>query len=321
MTYSFRKAPQELQVKTWLKRVKHCLRDGENEITAYKLDKLFSQTSWTRKECEQGLPSAITPKHISGRFKLIEREWTHIKLNKSTPKTDKDYDLPSRVNLHPLCHGTYDLYTSSFWDLLQAQPLDIDANAAVLDKALTRLKIERLCGAEAMQLGLGKGSVLVQITPESGNKIQTISLNESKAIELVHTKKVDISSSIANTLEASLKSIQGDIFDVLALYGSLYREAFHNFDATKITILQTLINKTFNKLIWLTWVDELRVPLVDIYKQRVINGIGDFEPASNDQPLLITDSMANRFNFFVQDSSVETDQSQFRTPTKNWWED
>lgn len=318
MTYSFRKVPQELQVKTWLKRVKDCLKDGETEVSAYKLDKLFSQTGWSRQECEKGLPTSKVPTHLSGRFKLIEREWTHIKLNKNKPKADKDYDLPSRVNLHPLCHGTHDLYTSAFWDILQAQPLDKDANAAVLEKSLLRLKIKRLRGATAMQLGLGEGPVIVQITPEVGSKPQTVSINEKVAIELVHSKRVDISTTIAKTLESSLDALKGDTFDVLALYGALYREAFQNFEATNIAVLNPLITKTLFRLNRLSWLGDLYTPLKEIYLHRIINGIGDFEPPRQGQPLLITDSMANRFNFFSQDHSVESDLTEPLVSPLNW---
>jgi len=309
----------KLHALVWMKYVQSCY---PNE-TLYSLDVLFGQVGWSRVDCQkQDLSKNRKPKgEIKKPFSRLTRTLELPRLFKKGQT--QQVDLPTRVSCRKESEKSLEIFTSKLWRLLKARPFDVKENDKLLKELLIQFDVEVIIGKQALALGLGgqQPQTLIAIEGE-----EPMPLWDEIAKPILRGNSDSVQSAIAQVLRNSLRQVdlgKYSPFDVLALYGALYRNAFHRFNDTHIGVYRELflekLDATVKDLEWLraelgkwsTAAPRAHENFKDMLTKIVLYGVTDAPVQDRGKVAPITKEELGQFAFFRTTHG-------FITPNPNW---
>ncbi len=291
---------ETLRIQVWLKSFLPKL--PKDFRTAYKLDCLFAQEDYDDEKAKE---------FVLSKNKSIRHRVFHGVLNNYA--VPRNHLVPKRIGKHPNCIGSYELFDSMFWPLLNARPLDRQTNELIRDKLFSRFNLKRVTGLKAMTLGLkayGADAKTAQIRLENSKFIEVDS-------ELGYLLNMDGDEYLSKASESVLASSIGRMdtlrfnsLDLIALYGCLYREAFHNFREVDAKYYRGLFQLSLalylkeNK-----WLDASKVKLSKALlfyaNNRILLGIKDIELQEEGKPKYLSKEAVQLFTGFTKELDLD----------------
>lgn len=169
----------------------------------------------------------------------------------------RNFDLVALVDAHPDFHGTAEVMHSPFWDLLRANPGDLAAATAMVERVSSVLGLTRIYGEEAF-----------------------LTWAECERTALLGTC-IGIRSDGIDGFEVLLQRALGERLpdlDVLALLGAMYREACLSFRLKEAGVFGDYFTIYLARYCDQPWINPVGNSLEEVARRRVLYGEADFQP-------------------------------------------